>query len=131
MTVQARPLPSPPRSSSAMQFARFVAVGATNTALSFVVYVALVAAGMPYLAAGAVAFAVGAANGFVLNGRWTFRTRGSAARYVVVQIGGLALTTGRLRLLVDTGAGRIGGYLVAIPLVTVATFVANRTWAFA
>ncbi len=106
-------------------------MGATNTVLSFAVYVALVAAGRPYLAAGAVAFAAGAVNGFVLNGRWTFRAAGSAPRYVVVQLAGLAATTGLLRLLVEAGAGRIGGYLVAIPLVTVATFVANRAWAFA
>ena len=108
MTVQARPLPSPPQRSGVLQFARFVAVGATNTALSFVVYVVLVSAGAPYLPAGAVAFAAGAANGFVLNRRWTFGTRGSIARYVLVQLAGLALTTGLLRLLVVHAATILG-----------------------
>jgi len=99
------------------QLARFACVGLSNTFLSYVVYATLVALGSPYLAAGALAFAAGAVNGYRLNRRWTFRASdslGPRVRYVAVQAAGLAATTGLLWL-----------------IVTLATFAANKTWTFA
>jgi putative flippase GtrA len=117
------------------QLARFLVVGLINTALSFVVYRLLLAAGAWYVVAAPVAFAVGAVNGFVFNRRWTFGARDSnRARvlYVTVQIGG-AMSTSLLVLLFVrvAGIGRVGAYLVAIPPVTLCMFVANRFWTFA
>jgi putative flippase GtrA len=107
------------------QFLRFAAVGLTNTALSLAVY--------PL--AGALGFAAGAVNGYVLNRRWTFACADSAAtraRYLAVQLGGLGATTGLLWLVVSVGAlGELAGYALTIPVVTLATFAANRGWAFA
>jgi putative flippase GtrA len=127
MTAPARPLPSPRRARLAVQFARFVLVGASNTALSLAVYVVADGAGAPSVLAGALGFAAGAVNGFVLNGRWTFRTRGSKLRYLAVQLAGLGATAGLLALL----GGGLGAYVVTIPIVTVGTFAGNRAWAFA
>ncbi len=139
MTAPVRPLRSRPPASAAIlvgaQFARFVTVGASNTALSFAAYTVLLLAGLPYLLAGALGFAAGAVNGYVLNRRWTFRAADSTrarARYLAVQICGLGATTGLLRVFVEgAGVGRIGAYLVTVPIVTVAMFVANRAWTFA
>src|SRR5438067_835980 len=132
MTAPARAQQSPLRVSR--QFARFVTVGVGNTLLTFLVYTALVLAGAPYWSAGAIGFAAGAANGYVLNCRWTFRAMDSnttRARYLAVQLAGLGATTTLLWLLVsDTGLDRIGGYVVTVPLVTAATFLANRSRAF-
>jgi putative flippase GtrA len=129
--VPARLLRSPRRVSA--QFARFLTVGLSNTALSFVVYTALVET-VPYWVAGALAFAAGAVNGYMLNRRWTFAapdSNGARARYLVVQLGGLGGTTGLLWLLVrQEGLHRISAYALTIPLVTVATFAANRGWTF-
>jgi putative flippase GtrA len=48
-----------------------------------------------------------------------------------VQLAGLGATTGLLWLFVDHGhLHRLVGYALGIPLVTLATFVANRAWAF-
>lgn len=117
-----------------LEFARFVLIGVGNTLVSFVVYDALLAFAVPYPAASAVAFAAGAVNGYLLNRGWTFRADDSARariRYVVVQTGGLALTTGLLSLLVRAGQlGEVAGYAATLPLVTTATFLANRTWVF-
>jgi putative flippase GtrA len=66
------------------QLVRFGVVGAANTLVSLAVYRAV---GSP-----ALAFAAGAANGYVWNA---------------------------------------AGYLVALPVATVATFAANCAWAFA
>jgi putative flippase GtrA len=109
------------------QFGRFALVGVGNTVLSLVVYALLATAGLPPAAAGATAFCAGAVNGYLLNRRWTFRARdssGSRARYLVVQAAGAA-TTSLLAWALATD-----GYLVALPLVTAATFVANRRWTF-
>jgi hypothetical protein len=58
----------------------------------------------------------------VFNARWTFGCRGSKVRYLVVQLGGLGATA-----VISAAAG----YFVALPLVTLVTFGANRAWAFA
>src|SRR5205085_2496164 len=99
------------------QACRFGVVGVGNTLLSLAAYEALAAAGLPAAAAGAAAFSAGAVNGYLWNRRWTFRAPDSAGarlRYLVVQLGGAA-ATGVLAWGV--------GYLLALPLVTAATFL--------
>jgi putative flippase GtrA len=131
MTAPARLLRSPPRVS--VQFGRFLAVGLSNTALSYVVYVLLVEV-LPYWLAGALAFVAGAANGYVLNRRWTFAapdSGGARVRYVTVQLAGLVAITILLRLLVaDAGVHRLWAYALALPPVTAGSFLANRRWTF-
>jgi putative flippase GtrA len=115
------------------QFGRFVVVGVSNTALSLVAYAALVGLGLNYLVAGGVAFALGAANGYLLNRRWTFGAGASSAplKYLVVQSGGLGLTEVLLWLFTTAaGAGRIIAFIVTAPVVTIVTFAANRSWTF-
>ena len=118
------------------QFARFCLVGASNTALSFVVFALAVSAGAPYLAASCAAFALGALNGYSLNRAWTFRagafTLPGLARYGLVQAGGLALNLGLLALLVEQlHVWSIPAQAVVLPVVSVTTFAANRRWVFA
>ena len=56
------------------QLARFAVVGASNTAITLASYAALVMLGAPAVAASAVGFALGAANGYHWIRRWTFRS---------------------------------------------------------
>jgi putative flippase GtrA len=129
--VPARPTRSPHGVSA--QLARFLTVGLSNTALSYVVYASLVFV-VPYWIAGALAFAAGATNGYVLNRRWTFSSpdsNGARLRYLAVQLAGLGASTGMLRLLVsDAGVHRIWAYALAVPPITAGTFLANRGWTF-
>ncbi len=122
------------RDSIVRQFGRFAVVGVSNTVVSFVAYAILIHIGVLYGAAGALAFALGAANGYILNRRWTFAARDSMRarlRYVVVQIVGLGATVALLWLFVSyAGIGRLAAYPITIPAVTVATFFANRGWTF-
>jgi putative flippase GtrA len=117
------------------QLCRFAVVGVANTLLSYLLYTALVGARVPYTVAGAIGFSAGAINGYVLNRRWTFAspdTRRARARYLVVQLAGLGVTSALLWLVVTVGAtSRFAAYGVTIPIVTLATFSANRSWAFA
>jgi len=116
------------------QFVKFTFVGASNTAISFVAYAGLIWFGLVYWLAGAIAFVLGAANGYMLNRRWTFASPDTAEarlRYLVVQLAGLGATTLLLWLFVSSGAlTRIGAYAAALPAVTLATFLANRGWVF-
>jgi putative flippase GtrA len=117
------------------QFARFLVVGVGNTAISFIAYRLLLALEVPYVIAAALAFSVGAVNGYVFNRRWTFAARDSArARvvYIAVQATGAASTSLLVLLFVGgLGVGKSAAYLAAIPIVTVSTFMANRLWTFA
>jgi putative flippase GtrA len=115
------------------QLLRYLAVGISNTVLSFTAYVLGLGAGLPVVLAGSVAFALGAANGYVLNRAWTFgasdswRARGS---YVAVQLLGLTANACVLWLLVRLGAPEITAQLIALPLVTILTFGLNRSVSF-
>jgi putative flippase GtrA len=116
------------------QFGMFALVGVSNTVISFVAYAILIRIGVLYWAAGALAFALGAGNGYILNRRWTFSAQDSIRarlRYLVVQTAGLAATVALLWLLVSyADIGRLAAYPITIPAVTLATFFANRGWTF-
>jgi putative flippase GtrA len=121
-------------SSVTRQFGKFALVGLSNTAISFVAYAVLIRIGVSYWAAGALAFALGAANGYILNRRWTFAARDTMRariKYLVVQSAGLGATVALLWLFVSSaGIDKLAAYPIAIPAVTLATFFANRAWTF-
>ncbi len=115
------------------QLARFLAVGASNTVVTLAVYAALIAASVPYLAAGATAFAAGAVNGYLLNSRWTFRDAPERRPlvYFAVQFGAVATNAALLHLLVaDAGAAPLAAQALALPPVTLASFALNRMVTF-
>jgi putative flippase GtrA len=116
------------------QFVRFLVVGIANTLIAFVVYRLLLAVGTWYVAAAAIAWGVGAVNGYVLNSRWTFAARDSMRariRYVVVAAGGAGSSSLLVVLFAAAGLGKVEAFLATLPIVTVSTFAANRTWTFA
>ncbi len=116
------------------QFVRFLVVGAGNTTISFVVYRLLLEVDVPYPVAALLAFAAGATNGYVFNRIWTFAARDttrSRLLYVLVAaVGAVAMSLVVVLCVRALGLGRVEGYLVAIPPVTVGTFLANRFWTF-
>jgi putative flippase GtrA len=117
------------------QLLRFMIVGASNTAITLLAYAALVAAGVHYLLAGAAAYALGGANGFVLNRTWTFAHRGhilpAAARYTAVTAVGIAVNLALLRAAIALGVPRSAAEFAAVAPVTLVAFALNRAWAFA
>jgi len=118
------------------QFARFCAVGASGYAVNLAVYAALLAAGLHYLAAAAIAFLVAAASNYAWNRTWTFRTSGApvlgqGARALLVSALSLGANQLFLLVLVAAGAGHLAGQAAAIVLATPFSFAANKLWAFA
>jgi putative flippase GtrA len=117
------------------QLARFVLIGAVNTAISFGVYRLLLVLGAWYVIAAPIAYVASLLNGYMFNRRWTFGARDSArARllYVAVQASGAGLTSLLVLLFVHAaGIGRVAAFLAAVVPVTLCTFAANRVWTFA
>jgi putative flippase GtrA len=118
------------------QFVRFCAVGASGYAINLAVYASLLAVGLHYLVAAAIAFLVAAASNYVWNRTWTFRTTdapvvGQSARALLVSALSLGANQLFLVVLVAAGAGHLAAQAVAIVLATPFSFVANKLWAFA
>ena len=115
------------------QILRYCAVGVVNTLVSLALAALLLAAGTPLLVASACAFTAGAATGYALNRRWTFGARASATAggvYAVVSLCGLGLDTALVHVLHGAGLSPLLAFVVALPLVTLATFAANRRFTF-
>jgi putative flippase GtrA len=118
------------------QLVRYGLVGVTNTALTLGAYAAILAAGSPVPLAAAMAWAVGAVNGYLLNRAWTFRSdaRGArpAARYAVLQLAAAGLDALAVGVLAgDAHLPRMAAEVVILPAVTLVTFAASRRWIFA
>jgi putative flippase GtrA len=117
------------------RFARFLVVGASNTVIGIAVYGLCVGLGVDPVAASALGFCAGALNGYRLNRAWTFDGArgglGTGARYVIVQLAGLALNMAGVWLAVErAGFPRLAGEAVILPAVTVTTFLLSRRWVF-
>jgi putative flippase GtrA len=115
------------------QIVRYCAVGVVNTLLGLAVDALLLALGAPLLVASAIGFTAGACSGYSLNRRYTFAARSSATAggiYLAVSACGLALDTVLVRLFAAAGADALASFLLALPLVTLATFAANRRLTF-
>lgn len=118
------------------QFVKFGLVGVSNTLITLLVYTLLLnVLGVWYVAASALGFAVGAVNGFLWNRAWTFKGHVgdslTPVRWFVVQGCGLLVNSALIYLFVDgAGMGKLVGQGVTIVIVTVLTFLANRSWTF-
>jgi putative flippase GtrA len=119
-----------------VQFVKFGIVGVSNTLLFFAVYTLLLKGfGVWYLAASGIGFTAGAVNGFLLNRRWTFAGHVGDAltpvRWTVVQGCGLLLNLALVAACVEViGLDKLIGQAIAIAIVVVVTFLANRAWTF-
>ena len=69
-----------PSKESLRRLASFGAIGATITAMNYVVLAGLIGLGVNYLAASAVGWAIGLAVSFSLNRRMTFKVRRRISR---------------------------------------------------
>ena len=72
---------SPKKSSIHFEIGRFLLVGATNTAISYVIYLLLLEF-MAYLYAYSVAYGIGIVISYILNSRFVFRQPLSLAKFL-------------------------------------------------
>jgi putative flippase GtrA len=116
------------------RFVRFGLVGVSNTVLTLVAYEILTRLGVADTESSALAFAVGAANGYLLNRSWTFHADGGTAtlaRYVAVQgLGALLSGAGVDLATSDLSLRRLAAECVVLPAVTLVTYTLARTVVF-
>jgi putative flippase GtrA len=121
------------------QFLRFCLVGVSNTALTYLIFTALVHAMAPWFGRAAVAQAVGYGAGVLwsygLNSRWTFKAvdhpRRRFTRFVVVQAVLMAGSAALIGLLVDRlGLPATSAWFGVTVVITAVNFVVTRVWVF-
>lgn len=115
-----------------LQLARFCAVGMTCLVLGLAVLAGLHSlAGVNYLVAYVVSFAIGNIAGYLLNARFTFFASSvdhtGATRYLIVNAVLLGTSTAALKLLVGgLGMWYLAAALLIAALNTPVSFVAQR-----
>lgn len=114
----------------AAQVLRFALVGVVNTLTYYATYLLLVLA-LPYLGAHVLAFAVSTLGSFLLNCRFTYRTRPTWRKlllYPLTVAANFVITTVGVALLVELVAvdERVAPLLAAAAAVPL-TFLATRT----
>lgn len=119
------------------QMLKSAIVGVSNTLLDFFVYLLLTRfAGMYYLAANILSFALAVTSSFFLNKRWTFRNRSRYShvqygKFVIISAGGLFINEGVLYTLVEHyGIPDIVGKTAGIVLVFFWNFLLYKYWVF-
>lgn len=118
-----------------MQLVRFLAVGFSGYVVNLLVFWLATVAGLHYIPAAVVAFAVAWLNNFVLNRHWTFRAAGEAvvgqgAKYLLVCLVALGANLVILHFLVDAGLAELYAQAIAIILVTPLNYLLSRRWSF-
>jgi putative flippase GtrA len=121
--------------AEAAQFVRFCVVGGTNTLLTLATFALLTGAGLSPAPASGLGYALGAANGYVLNRSWTFRSsrRGARmiARYLAVQTFGAGCSAAFVGLAsADLSLRRLAAECMVLPFVTAMTYTLSRRLVF-
>ncbi len=113
---------------------KFLVVGGTGVLVNSLALLLLVQwAHLPLVLASALAAELGIVNNFYWNDCWTFRRTQLSwsrfARFNLVSLGGLVITTGTLWVLVDhLGLYYLAANLLGITLATAWNFAINSWW---
>lgn len=117
------------------EFIKFALVGLLNTAVDVVIFFLLTWVSTPYLAAQVISYSCGAANSYLLNKFWTFRSSGLSyaeiVRFTTVNLISLGISVAVLSLLYDrTGLGLAASKGGATACALAANFLGNKLWVF-
>jgi len=124
---------------------KFLIAGGSNTAITYVVYVALVSAELHYNTALAIVYPLGIALGFWINRKWTFadkespKTNAAKANTKATQLFKYVAVYGLIFLINLTclnslvlllEVNPILAQLVALTVSTVCSYFLQKTWVF-
>jgi putative flippase GtrA len=117
------------------EFLKFALVGILNTGVDVAIFFLLTWLGSPYVAAQVVSYSCGAANSYLLNKVWTFRSCGLSyaelVRFVAVNLTSLGISIVFLTLLHDmAGLGLAAAKGGATACALAANFLGNKLWVF-
>ncbi|MBC8016939.1 MAG: GtrA family protein [Verrucomicrobia bacterium] len=117
------------------EFTKFALVGLLNTGVDVAIFFLLNGIGISYVVAQMVSYSCGAANSYLLNKVWTFRSSGlsyaEVVRFTVVNLVSLGISLVVLTLLHDRAgleltAAKGGATVCALA----ANFLGNKLWVF-
>ncbi|CAN5120170.1 hypothetical protein BH11PAT4_BH11PAT4_0250 [soil metagenome] len=114
---------------------RFAGVGVVSTLSDLTLFKILTVLGVNVYLATAIGFLLGLSVGFIMNGRFVFKTEHTTARYVkygLISLGGLILTEIIIHLLhVDlANLTAFRAKLVAVAVVFFWNYGWSKFWAF-
>jgi putative flippase GtrA len=119
------------------QFLRFNAMGIINTLVTYVLFSALVFAGLSHFVALLFDYACGICLGYVLNKKITFAVRDNEVdrwmfgRMVLAYLPSLALNAALLWLLADVlGWNAYAAQALSLSVVAIVSFAAQRLFVF-
>jgi putative flippase GtrA len=120
---------------SIREFIKFALVGLLNTGVDVTIFFLLTRAEVPYLAAQIVSYSCGAANSYLLNKLWTFRSCGLSyaemVRFATVNLVSLGISVALLAFLHDqAGLGLAAAKAGATVCALAANFLGNKLWVF-
>jgi putative flippase GtrA len=120
---------------SIKEFCKFALVGMLNTGVDVAIFSLLIWTGVSYLAAQIVSYSCGAANSYLLNKAWTFRSCGLSypemVRFAAVNLVSLGISIALLAFFhhvagMGLPVAKGGATLCALA----ANFVGNKIWVF-
>ncbi len=114
----------------------YTLIGGTGVALDYVLFLLLYnVAGVPALVANGLSISAAIAHSFTFNTLFNFRTRDRLltrfARFYLVGMGGIALTSLMLALAGVAGLDPNLVKLASLPLVLIFQYSVNTRWSFA
>lgn len=116
------------------RFLKFVVVGASNTALSFLVYVVLVKLSLYYILASIISYIAGILNSYILNTAFVFKekkTRKNLFMFSSVYLSALLINLSLLYIMVDVfRIGPITGQILVTGLVMIYNYIMQKKWTF-
>lgn len=114
---------------------KFGFVGIINTLITMISYNLLVYAGINYLIANVIGYALGTINSYIWNNNWVFKAKSrkisTFIKFIIVNIISLGLNTGVLYILVaqlnfNKSLAQICAILVGMGI----NYIANKMWTF-
>lgn len=116
------------------RFIKFAIVGASNTALSFLVYVVLVKLSLYYILASIISYIAGILNSYILNTAFVFKekkTKKNLFMFSSVYLSALLINLSLLYIMVDVfGIGPITGQILVTGLVMIYNYIMQKKWTF-
>lgn len=119
------------------QFIKFAFVGVLNTAIHYAVFYVLYAyVGFYHLLASGIGYVIATVNSYILNRRWTFRSRSVAVgqefgRFFLVNLASMSVNLLSMAVLVEiVGIDPPIAQLLTIALTLAVNFTGNKLWTF-
>ena len=127
-------------SGGGYRFLRFLVVGLSNTLISFIVYLIMLAllpnaAGMTSFAQ-AISYGAGIFWSYVWNRKWVFRSRDhvveEGSRFFVVQVSLMLISIAAIGIAVDwLDTDPVWAWVTVMAFITILNFLLLKLWAFA